>query len=107
MAKSFENGTKTQNFMYFLRFPQMASRNSGPEQAIVQADRFFIILNLEPKHRSRAASALISAFIPGWHENAEFDSFLTPIVLDLVSLQNRTQVMCADGKIRLLKAFVF
>ena len=67
----------------------------------------FIILTLEPKHRSRATNALISAFIPGSHESSEFDSFLNPIVLDLVSLQKGIQVMCADGKMRLLKAFVF
>ena len=68
---------------------------------------FFIICNLAHRYRSRAANALVSAFIPGAHSSQHFDSFIVEIIADLCILERQgVQIICAGGKHRRMRAFV-
>ena len=67
----------------------------------------FNILNLGAEHRYRASNSVLSAFVPGTHDSLYFDTFLFPLVEDLLALQNGISVPCVDGKIRRLQAFLF
>lgn len=66
----------------------------------------FMILNLADKHKYRAANVMKCAFIPGSHAPEYFDSFLYPIIVDIVRLEAGVDVLCADGKLRKLYVYV-
>ena len=67
----------------------------------------FNILNLGAEHRYRASNSVLSAFVPGTHDSLYFDTFLFPLVEDILTLQNGIRVPCVDAKIRRLQAFLF
>ena len=64
------------------------------------------ILNMGVGHRFRAAKSLLTSFIPGSHDGDHVDTFFAPLVEDLLFLQKGISVLCADGNVRLMRAFV-
>lgn len=60
----------------------------------------FIVLNYPVCQRFKAGNVLIASSIPGSHDSKHFNTFLSPIVLDLQDAERGTEVMCRDGIVR-------
>lgn len=58
------------------------------------------ILNLDFCYRYRACNEMICSFIPGSHSPYYFETFIEPIVEDLLRLEEGMEMMCWDGKVR-------